>query len=134
MNLEIIPLSEKTKNNLLKMGYSQLTDIQLKVIPFVLAEKDVIAQSQTGSGKTAAFLIPIFEKIVVTSQLQALILAPTRELAGQVSKEAKKFSPRQGEKVNFRIMTVCGGGESAYRQLRDFRRGVDMIVATPGRI
>lgn len=63
MNLENLPLSEKTKKTLHQTGYHQLTNIQLQTIPLVLEGQDVIAQSQTGTGKTAAFLIPIFEKL-----------------------------------------------------------------------
>jgi ATP-dependent RNA helicase DeaD len=129
MNLEIIPLSEKTKNNLLKMGYDQLTDIQLKVIPPVLAGKDIIAQSQTGTGKTAAFLIPILEKLEVRAKPQVLILVPTRELASQVSEDARKLSPHLG----LRVLTVYGQ-DSIRKQSDSFRRGVDVVIGTAGRI
>jgi ATP-dependent RNA helicase DeaD len=128
MNLENIPLSEKTKKNLQQSGYNQLTDIQLKAIPLVLAGKDLIAQSQTGTGKTAAFLIPILEKLATGSKPQALILVPTRELASQVSKEARKLVASQ-----LRILEVYGG-VAISRQLRALRQGVDVVIGTPGRI
>ncbi|MEG7978673.1 MAG: DEAD/DEAH box helicase [Mollicutes bacterium UO1] len=128
MNLENIPLSEKTKKNLQQSGYSQLTDIQLKTIPLVLAGKDLIAQSQTGTGKTAAFLIPVLEKLESSSQPQALILVPTRELALQVSREARKLSANQ-----LRILEVYGG-TALFKQLRTLRQGVDIVIGTPGRI
>src|SRR6185437_4258603 len=128
MNLENISLSEKTKKILLQAGYRQLTDIQLKVIPPVLAGKDIVAQSQTGTGKTAAFLIPILEKLEVIAKPQVLILVPTRELALQVSEDARKLSPHS----NLRVLTVFGQ-DSMPKQLRSFRQGVDVVVGTPGR-
>jgi len=129
MNLENIPLSEKTKKNLRQTGYHQLTNIQLQTIPFVLEGKDIIAQSQTGTGKTAAFLIPILERLEVISQPQVLVLVPTRELALQVSEEARKLSPHS----NLQVAAVYGG-EPIHKQLQAFRRGVDVIIGTPGRI
>lgn len=129
MSLENIPLSEKTKKILLRAGYQQLTDIQLKVIPPVLAGKDVVAQSQTGTGKTAAFLIPILEKLEVTGKPQALILVPTRELALQVSEYARKLSPHP----NLRVLTVYGQ-DSIRKQSELFRRGVDIVIGTTGRV
>src|SRR3954471_15836583 len=128
MNLENIPLSEKTKKNLQQSGYNQLTDIQLKTIPLVLEGKDLIAQSQTGTGKTAAFLIPVLEKLETGSKPQALILVPTRELALQVSREARKLSASQ-----LRILEVYGG-TALFKQLRALRQGVDIVIGTPGRI
>lgn len=132
MNLENLPLSEKTKKNLRQNGYHQLTNIQLQVIPLALEGKDIIAQSQTGTGKTAAFLIPILEKLEIVFKPQVLILVPTRELALQVSEEARKLSSHN----NLQIAAIYGGGgkESYQRQFRTFRRGVDVIVGTPGRI
>jgi ATP-dependent RNA helicase DeaD len=128
MSLENTPLSEKTKKVLLQAGYHQLTDIQLKVIPPVLAGKDIIAQSQTGTGKTAAFLIPILEKLEVMAKPQVLILVPTRELALQVSEDARKLSPH----ANLRVLTVFGQ-DSIRKQSDSLRRGVDVVVGTPGR-
>src|SRR5947208_3121787 len=128
MNLENIPLSEKTKKNLRQTGYHQLTNIQLQTIPLVLEGRDIIAQSQTGTGKTAAFLIPILEKLTVISKPQVLILVPTRELALQVSEEARKLSPHP----NLRVLVVYGQ-DSIREQSRSFRHGVDVIVGTTGR-
>jgi ATP-dependent RNA helicase DeaD len=128
MSLESIPLSEKTKQNLQQVGYHQLTNIQLKVIPLILEGWDMIAQSQTGTGKTAAFLIPMGEKITRSTKPQALILVPTRELALQVSEEGKKLFANK-----LRIAAVYGGS-SIHQQLQSFRQGVEIIVGTPGRI
>src|SRR4051794_32086177 len=132
LNLENIPLSEKIKNKLRQTGYHQLTNIQLQTIPLVLEGKDIIAQSQTGTGKTAAFLIPILEKLEVIFKPQVLILVPTRELALQVSEEACKLSPHE----NLKVVAIYGGGggESYKRQFQAFRRGADVVVGTPGRI
>jgi ATP-dependent RNA helicase DeaD len=132
MNSEDIlsSLSEKTRKRLQEIGYQNLTDIQLKVIPLILEKKDIIAQSQTGTGKTAAFLVPILERLEVVSQTQVLVLEPVRELARQVSEEAKNLSSNR----NLKIMTICGGETNKNRQARDFRQGVDVVVGTPGRI
>lgn len=129
MNLENLPLSEKTKKILRQTGYQQLTSIQLQTIPLVLEGKDLIAQSQTGTGKTAAFLIPILEKIEVIFKPQVLILVPTRELALQVSEEARKLSPHS----NLRVLTVFGQ-DSIREQSKSLRQGVDVIIGTTGRI
>ena len=125
MNLENITLSEKIKNKLIQTGYQKLTDIQLKVIPLVLEKKDVVAQSQTGTGKTAAFLIPILDADFWKQkkhQPQVLILEPTRELALQVSKEAQKISPTPSE---IKILTVYGQS-SIYHQAKSLKQGVDI--------
>src|SRR6266480_2653507 len=92
-------LSDRTKKNLQEIGYNKLTSIQEKVIPLILEGKDIIAQSRTGTGKTAAFLIPILEKLEVIAKPQVLVLVPTRELALQVSEDARKLSPRSNLRV-----------------------------------
>src|SRR2546423_1289917 len=129
MNLESTTLSEKTKKILLQAGYSKLTEVQLKTIPPVLAGKDVIVQSQTGTGKTAAFLIPILEKLEVISKPQVLILVPTRELALQISEYVKKLSPHPG----LQVLKVYGQ-VPIWKQSKSFSRGVDVVVGTTGRI
>src|SRR2546423_13691476 len=129
MNLENLPLSEKTKKILRQTGYHQLTNIQLQTIPLVLEGRDVIAQSQTGTGKTAAFLIPILEKLEVISKPQVLILVPTRELALQVSEYVKKLSPHPG----LQVLKVYGQ-VPIWKQSKSFSRGVDVVVGTTGRI
>src|SRR5438045_3945131 len=108
-------LSDRTKKNLQELGYNKLTSIQEKVIPLILEGKDIIAQSRTGTGKTAGFIIPIGEKLEINSNPQVLILVPTRELALQVSEEAKKLT--QYNKL--RILAVYGK-DSMERQLRFF--------------
>lgn len=122
-------LSDRTKKNLQEVGYNKLTSIQEKVIPLILEGKDIIAQSRTGTGKTAGFVIPIGERLETGSNPQVLILVPTRELALQVSEETKKLT--QYNKL--KILAVYGK-DSMERQLRFFRQGVDMVVGTPGRV
>lgn len=113
------------------MGYTQPSPIQLQSIPLLLEGRDVIGQAQTGTGKTAAFAIPIIDQ--VDPQLkkpQALILCPTRELAVQVEGEIVKLS-RHKRGIS---STVIYGGESIDRQIRDLKKGVQIVVGTPGRI
>ncbi|MDR1670122.1 MAG: DEAD/DEAH box helicase [Spiroplasmataceae bacterium] len=129
MNLEHILLSDRTKENLRRIGYQKLTDIQSQTIPLALEGRNIIAQSQTGTGKTAAFLIPILENLKSTKKPQVLVLVPTRELALQVSEEARKFSSQGDLKV-----AAIYGGEPIFKQLQAFRRGVDIVIGTPGRI
>ena len=129
MNLINTLLSDRTKENLQSSGYKKLTDIQEKVIPLILEGKDVIAQSRTGTGKTAAFIIPSLEKIKPDKKPQILVLVPTRELALQVSEETEKLSRNS----KLRILAVYGGA-SMENQLRAFRSGVDVVIGTPGRI
>src|SRR5690554_1280864 len=113
------------------MGYTHPSPIQEQTIPFLLEGRDVIGQAQTGTGKTAAFGIPIIDQ--VDPQLkkpQALILCPTRELAVQVEGEIGKLS-RHKRGIS---STVIYGGESIERQIRDLKKGVQVVVGTPGRI
>ncbi|KHO45848.1 MAG: DEAD/DEAH box helicase-like protein [archaeon GW2011_AR3] len=111
-----------------ELGFTEWTDIQRKSIPLVQQGQDVIGQSKTGSGKTAAFGLPLLEKIKHGRGLQALILVPTRELAEQVTTEMKKFS-------KFRPMNIISvyGGVSINPQI-DYLPSADIVVGTPGRI
>ena len=111
-----------------EMGFSELTDIQEKTIPLILQGKDVIGQSKTGSGKTAAFGFPILERISNGHGLQALVLVPTRELCEQVTTEMRKFS-------KYKRMSVIAiyGGVSINPQIQGLRHA-DIVVATPGRM
>jgi ATP-dependent RNA helicase DeaD len=124
-------LSEMMLNSLRKKGFEEPTPIQAKTIPFLLAnKKDLIGKAQTGTGKTAAFGIPIIENIVPDSKkIQAIILAPTRELAIQVAEELSSFAEEQ----KTRIIAVYGG-QPIERQISRLQRGVDIVVGTPGRI
>lgn len=110
-----------------EMGYTKPTDIQQKAIPIVKAGRDLVGQSETGSGKTAAFGLPLLEKVEPGRGIQALILVPTRELAEQVCSELKKFS--KYKRLN--IIPVYGG-VSITPQM-DKLRFCEIVVATPGR-
>lgn len=114
-----------------EMGYTTPSPIQLQAIPFVLEGRDLIGQAQTGTGKTAAFAIPIID--LVDSEFnkpQAIILCPTRELAVQVEGEIQKLS-----KYHRGINSVAiYGGESIDRQIKALRKGVQIVVGTPGRV
>ena len=122
----------KLENDILRavedLGFTTWTDIQLKSIPLVQQGKDVIGQSYTGSGKTAAFGLPIIEKIVHGKGIQALIIAPTRELAEQIMLELNKFS--RYKKMN---TLAVYGGVSINPQI-DRLRTADIVVGTPGRL
>lgn len=109
------------------LGYIEWTDIQKKAIPKIQEGKDIIAQSHTGSGKTAVFGLPILEKVVHGQGLQSLILVPTRELCEQVNNEMHKFS--KYKKMN---ITSVYGGVSISPQIENLRYA-DIVVGTPGR-
>jgi len=113
-----------------KIGYSTPTPVQEQVIPLVRSGRDIIGQAQTGTGKTAAFGIPLVESLDPKAQhLQALVLTPTRELAVQVSDEISRL----GQFSGIRCVTVYGG-QSMNQQLESLKRGAHVIVATPGRL
>lgn len=112
------------------MGFEESTPIQEKVIPIALSGADLIGQAQTGTGKTAAFSIPLLEKIDVQSdKIQALVLAPTRELAIQVAEELSKLGSHKGVK-----QLPIYGGQDIGRQIRALKNRPHVIIATPGRL
>ncbi len=111
-----------------ELGFSEFTDIQIKSIPLIQQGKDVIGQSQTGSGKTAAFGFPVLEKVVINHGLQALVLVPTRELCEQVADEMRKFAKYKGTHIS-----KIYGGVSINPQIDNLRR-TNIVVGTPGRI
>lgn len=124
-------LGEKLLQALEKSGYEQPTPIQAAIIPEMIAGRDVLAQSQTGSGKTAAFALPILSKLDrVQRKPQVLVLAPTRELAIQVSKSFETYGSRT---KNFAIATIYGG-QSYEPQLRQLKQRPQVVVGTPGRV
>jgi len=126
-----LSISNLTLASLKKMGYKEPTEIQAKAIPLILQRKDLIAQAQTGTGKTAAFGIPIVE-IINSKQrkIQTLILVPTRELAMQVTKEIKDI----GRFKRIFVLAVYGG-KSIQRQIEFLQKARDVVVVgTPGRI
>jgi ATP-dependent RNA helicase RhlE len=119
---------------LLAMGFRNATPIQEQAIPLILADKDLIACAQTGTGKTGAYLLPVMNKISLQKERHnnTLILAPTRELAQQIDLQVEALSYF----TNISSLTVYGGGDGiAYeQQKRSMREGVDIIIATPGRL
>ena len=123
-------LSQATLKAVLKMGFEEATPIQSETIPLSLANKDLIGQAQTGTGKTAAFGIPLVEKVDVAKEaIQGIIIAPTRELAIQVSEELYKLG--SGKKV--RVLPIYGGQDIG-RQIRSLKKAPHIIVGTPGRV
>jgi superfamily II DNA/RNA helicase len=116
-----------------KSGYEQATPIQQAAIPVILSGKDIMAGAQTGTGKTAAFALPILHKLLDieqgSSKVKALVLTPTRELAQQVHKSFKKYAKGTGLKI-----TLAYGGVSLNPQLEALAQGCDILVATPGRL
>ena len=110
-------------------GFKVPSPIQLQAIPLVMQGRDIVAQAQTGTGKTAAFGLPTLNKIDPNGGVQALIITPTRELANQVSDELYKY----GKQAGLRTVTVYGG--SSYgRQIGLIERGAQVVIATPGRL
>ncbi|MDJ0701682.1 MAG: DEAD/DEAH box helicase [Leptolyngbyaceae cyanobacterium MO_188.B28] len=123
-------LSEAHARHLEKIGFTAPTPIQAQAIPHLLSGRDVVGQAQTGTGKTAAFSLPLLEQIdTANSSVQALILTPTRELAVQVCQSILSFNDNR----RLQIMAVYGG-QSIERQLQRLRRGVHLVVGTPGRV
>ncbi|MDH5506124.1 MAG: DEAD/DEAH box helicase [Anaerolineae bacterium] len=115
-----------------ELGYTIPTDVQVQVVPLMLAGKDIIAQSQTGSGKTAAFALPVLQNLIYNpsrGRVQALVLTPTRELAIQVADAIKKY----GRHIQVEVMAVYGGQHYGTSKRR-LKHGVDIIVGTPGRL
>ena len=126
-----IPLSDEVQAAVAKQGYGQPTEIQAEIIPFMLDGRDVLAQSQTGTGKTAAFALPILSKIEIgPKKPQVLVLAPTRELAMQVG---ASFAQYGSEMRGLNIATIYGGADYS-QQFRQLKRGVEIVVGTPGRV
>ncbi len=131
IRFDSLPLSEGIQAAVKEMGFEFASPIQSEAIPYVLEGRDVIGQAQTGTGKTAAFGIPMIEHIVPFEKfVQAIILCPTRELAVQVSEEMKKLSKfTKGVWV-----TTVYGGDSIDRQIKSLKAGANIVVGTPGRV
>ena len=116
------------------MGYTKPTPIQAEAIPVILEGKDLIAYAQTGTGKTAAFVLPILNKILGTEtrHLNTLILSPTRELALQIDQQVEGLSYF----IDASSIAIYGGGSGAVwdQQKKALMEGADMVIATPGRL
>lgn len=123
-------IKEESVDLLKNQGVLRPTPIQEKSIPLALKGKDLIAQAQTGTGKTLAFVLPILEKIKEEkNNVQALILVPTRELALQITAETKKLARPQ----NINVLAVYGG-QDVDRQIHKLKGGMHIVIATPGRL
>jgi len=126
-----LPLKQSMLQNLSTLGYEEMTPIQARSLPLILAGSDVIAQAKTGSGKTAAFGIGLLSRLVVSCfAVQGLVLCPTRELADQVGKELRRLARCTG---NIKILTLCGGVPFG-PQLASLEHGAHIVVGTPGRV
>ena len=131
MSFSSLGLAEPLVRAVTELGYSQPTPIQTQAIPAVLAGGDLLAAAQTGTGKTAAFALPMLSQIEVKrSKPQALVLVPTRELAIQVAEAFQKYASHM---PGLHVLPIYGG-QSYTPQLNALRRGVHVIVATPGRV
>ncbi len=134
-SFEALGLSRPILDALAAAGYTQPTPIQASCIPLLLAQKDLMGLAQTGTGKTAAFALPLIQRIAETPKpvksnvVRALILSPTRELAGQIYDNITAYSKHLPVKT-----AVIFGGVSYGPQLKALARGVDILVATPGRL
>ncbi len=122
-------IDEKLKTNIIKKGYVTPTPIQDRAIPHVLQGQDVVGIANTGTGKTAAFLIPLINKVLKDRNQKILIMVPTRELATQIDDELRGFSSMLSM-----FSVVCVGGASIGKQLGQLRRTNSFIIGTPGRL
>ena len=130
MNFKDLGISTDIENILKKSGIKTPTPIQQESIIHILNNKDVIAEAQTGTGKTLAFLLPIFENISLNSNgIQALIISPTRELAIQITEEANKLS--QAKDIG--VLSMYGGKDIG-SQMKKLKNNIRLIIATPGRL
>jgi len=126
-----LPLAPAMLENLTRLGYLEMTPIQAESLPIALAGQDLIAQSKTGSGKTAAFSLALLTRLDVRRQdVQAMILCPTRELADQVTQEIRRLARAE---ENVKVLTLCGGTPMR-PQTASLEHGAHIVVGTPGRI
>lgn len=131
IKFEELPISSDIKKAVADMGFEEPSPIQEKAIPQILDGKDVTGQAQTGTGKTAAFGIPAIEMVETDNKkLQVVILCPTRELAIQAAEEINKLAKY---KEDLKVLAVYGG-QPIDRQIKALKRGVQIIIGTPGRV
>src|ERR1700761_888155 len=124
-------LTEPVLEALIAVGYETPSPIQARTIPVLMSGSDVLGQAQTGTGKTAAFALPILARLDLARPApQALVLVPTRELAIQVSEAFQKYAAHL---TGFHVLPIYGG-QSYTPQLKGLKRGVHVIVGTPGRV
>ena len=128
-SFEDFPISDLLKTNIAYKKYTSPTPIQDEAIPVILEGRDLIGIANTGTGKTAAFLIPLIEKVLKDCSQKVLIISPTRELATQISNELYGFT--YGMKIGW---SVCVGGMSMGKQMDDLRKNPHFVIGTPGRL
>ncbi|RFF26880.1 MULTISPECIES: DEAD/DEAH box helicase [unclassified Wenzhouxiangella] len=133
MNFDSLGLKAELLRAVSEQGYTQPTPVQVKAIPVILEGRDIMASAQTGTGKTAAFTLPLLHRLSEQGghqrQPRALILAPTRELAAQVNENLRAY----GRHVKLRSLEIFGG-VNINPQISKLQRGIDVLVATPGRL
>ena len=130
-SFKALSLSPETLLNLDQLGYTEMTAIQAASLPLALEGKDLIAQASTGSGKTAAFGLPLVEKLTANFHaVQGLVMCPTRELADQVTTEIRRLARAT---ANIKVVTLCGG-VALRGQEQSLQHGAHVVVGTPGRI
>ncbi len=131
MSLKQFNLDPRLQVGINRLGYTEATPIQSAALPAALAGKDLIATAQTGTGKTAVFVLPILQRLLTgpRNRTRALIITPTRELAEQIHESVRNL----GSGTNFRSATIYGGVGLA-PQKRALRDGVEILVACPGRL
>ncbi len=129
MEFAALGLAEELLEGVEALGYVKPTPVQEQAIPVALRGDDVLACAQTGTGKTAAFMLPTMQRIPAEGKVRALVVTPTRELATQIEEDAKIIGKHSGH----RVVAVYGGVPYA-QQLKPLRAGVDVLVATPGRL
>lgn len=122
-------IEDQIKQNIIHKGYLTPTPIQDQVIPLLLQGKDVIASANTGTGKTAAFLIPLINDVLTKKTERVLIVTPTRELASQIQEEFKSFAFKTGISS-----ALCIGGLNIMHQIKDLARHPQFVIGTPGRL
>jgi len=122
-------LDQNLLNNILELGYVTPTPIQDKSIPMIMEGKDIVGLANTGTGKTAAFLIPLIDKHLKDKSQKVLIVTPTRELAEQINKEFMKFT--KGMRIG---TSLCIGGTSIFRQVKELKYKPNFVIGTPGRL
>ncbi|HEU6435820.1 MAG TPA: DEAD/DEAH box helicase, partial [Nitratidesulfovibrio sp.] len=131
LRFEELSLSKEILKAIEEMGFEEASPIQALAIPHIMEGRDVIGQAQTGTGKTAAFGIPLLERVDPREKdIQGIILCPTRELAIQVAEELTQLSSR---KRGLYVLPVYGG-QPIDRQFKALRRGAQVVVGTPGRV
>ena len=136
MTFEELPLCESVQDGLQAMNFKEATPVQAETIPIILQKRDLIACAQTGTGKTAAFILPLLHNLqaepLAANKVNAIIMAPTRELAQQIDQQMEGFSYF----TSFSSVAVYGGNDAAAWdvQRRGLQNGADVVIATPGRL